>query len=166
MTPEERGIVVTDDYKILGQEKAMFTLEYMVGDYYNEHIIDLQFRSTVYWTDTVCPYKDDWAVVYDGMCHYGRMWSCEEMYVAKNKNNPNSTCKTALLHEFGHCIRQELGMPTGDGDHWDDEFWEIVAAAKLDSCNRGWVAKDIVTEMNNMKHEHKEVFEIGADAKW
>lgn len=152
--PEARGIEVTDDHKIYNQEKAMFTLEYMVNDHYGKDITDLQFDSKVYWTDTPCPYKDGWAVVQDGVCYFGKMWSCGEMYVAKNMNSPNNTCKTALLHEFGHCIRQELNMPTHDGDHWDDEFWAIVAEANLASCDRGWVARDILEEMDHMIEQH------------
>lgn len=139
MTPEERGIKVTDDFKIYNQDKAMFTLQYTIEDYYNVRMDnDFIFQTKVYWTDTPCPYSDDWAVVYKGKCNAGRMWSCQEMYVAKKKSDPDHTCGTALLHEFGHCIRQELGFSTSGDDHWDDEFWGVVAEADAISCNRGW----------------------------
>lgn len=152
--PEDRGIEVTDDFKIQDQEKAMFTLEYMVEDHYGQEVVDLQFDSKVWWTDTPCPYKSEvWAVVHNRECFFGKMWSCKEMYVAKHKNNPSSICKTALLHEFGHCIRQYLGFPTYGDDHWDDEFWAVVAEANGEVCNRNWAAKDIETEMRGMEKE-------------
>lgn len=133
----------------------MFTLEYMIKDEYKKDVTDLQFDSKVYWTDTPCPYKDGWAVVKDGVCYHGMMWSCSEMYVAKNKNNPNNTCGTALLHEFGHCIRQTLQFDTHGDDHWDDRFWAVVAQAGMVSCDRGWVASEIQAEMNSMALKHE-----------
>ena len=152
--PEARGIEVTDDHKIYNKEKSMYTLEYMVNDHYGKDITDLQFDSKVYWTDTPCPYTDRWSVVKDKVCYFGIMWSCGEMYVAKNKNKPNNTCGTALLHEFGHCIRQRLQMPAHDGDHWDNEFWRVVAEAKMVSCDRSWSAREIQEEMDHMIKQH------------
>ena len=79
---------------------------------------------------------------------YFKSWSI--FFVAKNKNNPDNTCGTALLHEYGHCIRQELGFSTKGDDHWDDEFWDIVAEAQKVSCDRNWAQRDILEEMDYM----------------
>jgi hypothetical protein len=94
-------------------------------------------RAEVYWTDTPCPYQDGWAVVHEGRCYYGLMWGCDEMYVALNMNDPDHTCPTALMHEFGHCLLMEAGLDP-DADHSNDAFWSFMAQVRQETCNRGW----------------------------
>lgn len=139
MTPEERGIVINRDiYKVYNQDKAMFTAQYMVEDRYEEDFGDLfNKRTKVYWADTNCPYNDNYAVIYRNKCNFGRMWSCDEMYVAISRSG--TTHDTALLHEFGHCMKMEMSsLSDGDADHSDGEFWEIIDQAQLVSKQRGW----------------------------
>jgi hypothetical protein len=134
--PDARGIEVTDIYKIYNQDKARMILEGLVEEEYKIRIDNVFENSTVYWTDTICPYSDNYAVVYEGRCHFGRMWSCQEQYVAIN--GKGNTCGTALLHEHAHCLLMTMFNGYDDADHTDDIIWGIVEEAQEIACNRGW----------------------------
>jgi hypothetical protein len=136
--PEARGIEVSDIYKVYNQDKAMFLAQTMVEDHYDVRYGNLFLDTTVYWADTKCPYSDEYAVVHEGKCYHGKMWSCGEMYVAIS--SLGTTGYTALLHEFGHCLYMEQIDPNhlGCPDHSDAAFWSIIGAATAVSRDRGW----------------------------
>lgn len=137
-TPEERGIAVTDKIGIFNQSKALFWAQTLVEDEYQIDLGDLSTSGTViYWTDTKCPKNGQYAVIYDGKCNYGRMWSCDEIYVALSGVDPERTCGSALLHEFGHCLSMAMGLG-GDNSHSDERLWGVISEAKNYSCERGW----------------------------
>ncbi len=119
------GIEVDEDiYKIHDQDKAMLLTEVRVNDHYGvslPHHDDI--GADVKWTSTVCPYHmDRYAVVLDNVCYNGIMWSCDQIYVALSNRDPERTCGSALLHEYGHCLLFTLG--------WED------SAAVFCSYNR------------------------------
>lgn len=131
-------------YKVHDQDKAMLLTESYVEDSYGLDLDRVWESSKVFWVTTVCPYhKDQYAVVYKGKCSYGRMWGCQDMYVALSNKDPERTCGSALVHEFGHCLRGKLGLPTYlcpgmDAPHKDIYFWSIIRRAHDETCNRGW----------------------------
>ncbi len=133
--PEERGIEVDRDiYKVYNQDKAMLLFESMVEDA-TGHKFDNAFQAAqVWWATTRCPYNDNPAVIYEGECYFGRMWSCSEIYVALPDSG--TTCGSALLHEFAHCLSM-LSVGHGDASH-TGPLWEVVAEANAISCGRGW----------------------------
>ena len=138
MTPEERGIKVNEDIiGVYNQDKAMFTAQYLVEDYYGVELGDLWTDAVVYWTDTKCPKNGQYAVIYDRECYYGIMWSCDEIYVALSNGDPETTTGSALLHEFGHCMHMEMGLG-GDTNHVDNEFWDVIIEAQDIARGRGW----------------------------
>jgi hypothetical protein len=59
------------------------------------------------------------------------------MYVALSNKDANRTCGSALLHEFGHCMLMDMGT-SGDCDHSDTDFWQVIENARVEACNRGW----------------------------
>ena len=134
-TPEERGIEVSDVYKVYNQDKAMFTAQYLIEDEFDVELGDIIQSTIVYWTDTKCPYTDDIAVIYNGRCTPGRMWSCKEMYVAMY--NDDRTCGSSLIHEFGHCLHGKI-FSVKDDDHSHEAFWSIISEAQDVSCSREW----------------------------
>lgn len=137
-TPDERGIQVTDRIGVFNQSKAMFTAQFMVEDFFGADFGGLSTHgAVVYWTDTKCPKNDQYAVLYEGKCNYGRMWSCQEMYVALSSLDSERTCGSALLHEFGHCLSMQLGQG-GDSEHTNKDLWEVISEAKTIACDRGW----------------------------
>ena len=152
MTPEARGVELQDcdgiencdpfEDHIVGvfnQNKAMFTAQFMVEDHYGEDFGDLTLNSTVYWTNTRCPKDGQYSVNHNDKCHYGKMWSCDEMYVALSGKDPELTCGSALLHEFGHCMKSKMTQfQSLDADHSDTEFWNVIREAHKISCDRGW----------------------------
>ena len=138
MAPEERGIKVSDRIGVLNQSKAMFWAQTLVEDEYHVDLGDLSTQGvTVYWADTKCPKNGQYAVIYNGNCNYGRMWSCDEMYVALSNLDPERTCGSALLHEFGHCLSMAMGNG-GDAGHNDNRLWDVIAEASDFACNEGW----------------------------
>jgi len=151
--PEARGIKLhdckgdseCDPYEsvigVINQTKAMFTAQYMIEDAYDVDYGDLFNKgTTVYWADTICPKDGQYKVIYKNQCNYGRMWSCNEMYVALSNGNPERTCGSALLHEFGHCMYMEGIDPNHSGcpDHSDNAFWAVIEEAQEISCTRDW----------------------------
>lgn len=149
--PEERGIRLQDcdnddedcdPYEeiigVTNQTKAMFTAQYMVEDAYNERFGDLfNKRTTIYWVRTVCPEDGLYKVIHNKECVYGKMWSCDEMYVAVSNGDSKRTCGSALLHEFGHCMLMEMGV-NADTDHSNNAFWSVIEEAQDLSCDRDW----------------------------
>jgi len=137
ISPEERGIEVDHSiHKVYNQDKAMLMLERMAEDHFDRKLDNIFERAHIWWTTTLCPYSDDPAVVYEGQCYYGRMWSCQDMYVALPISG--KTCGSALLHEFAHCLTMHLaGSGWADHDH-RGEIWDLVAEAHNISCERGW----------------------------
>lgn len=139
--PDRRGIDVADIYKVSGQDKAMLLAESMVEDAYGYELEHRWQDTTVYWTDTVCYYDDSrYAVLYDyddgpPRCLAGLTFSCQEMYVAVNADR--TTCGTALVHEFGHCLHLEI-FGIGDGGHTNADFWGLIADVAGLVCDRGW----------------------------
>lgn len=131
------GIDVADDvYKVYNQDKAMLLAEARFEDRFG--LSSNAFREArVFWTNTPCPYQDGWAVVHENRCYYGMMWGCDEIFVAMNRHDPNHTCHTVLLHEFGHCLLMEAGL-NHDGDHSDEQFWDFIGEVTDESCGRGW----------------------------
>ena len=139
MTPEERGIEVNHDIiGVFNQEKAMFTAQYMVEDAYNVDLGDLALDATVYWTDTICPKNGQSKLIYRGECYFGRMWSCDEMYVSVSSVDPLKTSGTALLHGFGHCMQMKMGIPITETIEEDAKFWGTVYEAQDIARDRGW----------------------------
>lgn len=139
--PESRGVPVTDIKVVGSQSKALFTAQFMVEDHYGVKFGDLHQNAKIWWTETKCP-KDDSgrnAVLYRGKCYAGLTFSCKEIYVALNSSDRGKLCRTALLHEFGHCMRIEM-TPNRDGDaaHADTEFWGVMQEADKVICGRNW----------------------------
>ena len=147
MTPEERGIKVSDRIGVLNQSKVLFVTQLAVEDAYGVKLGDMHTDAVVYWTDTRCPKNGLSMVIHDGRCLYGVMWSLEEMYVAESNIDPDKTCGSSLVHEFGHALH---GAVFGDfnGAHDHLEFWGgerdgkhvtgvLEAPARL-ACERGW----------------------------
>lgn len=153
MSPRERGIKLTDCMGdsscdpyvppvigVINQSKAMFTAQYLIEDAYEVDFGNLSLEATVYWADTICPKDGLYKIIYGSECNYGRMWSCDEMYVALSNKNSERTCGSALVHEFGHCLYMDQIDPyhTGCPDHSDTAFWNIIDGASTIACNRGW----------------------------
>jgi len=137
MTPEERGIVVSDRIGVFNQSKVLFTTQLAVEDHYGVDLGDMHTDAVVYWTDTICPKNGLSMVIYRGECNYGRMWSLEEVYVAVSNKDPEKTCGSALVHEFGHALHFELfGSYNGSHDH--DAFWDVLKEPNRIACERGW----------------------------
>lgn len=135
MSPEERGIEVDDSIgELPNQSDTLLWAEEIVEDHYAVELGDLFAETTVHWTTTICPDNGYPAVIHEGRCYYGLTWSCQEMYVAKMKN---PLCLSALIHEFGHCLLQEMGKDI-DAKHEDDEFWGLMIQARDDVCREGW----------------------------
>lgn len=135
LTPDERGITVDRDLSALGvpvQSKALLELEGMAEDHYSVSLANAWQDAVVWWTTTKCPKTLDPAVIYQNGCYYGRMWSCDEIYVALPRGG--TTCGSALLHEYGHCLRMLL-FGDGDAGHKSD-IWELVAVAHERACVR------------------------------
>ena len=137
MTPEERGIEVTDKIGIFNQSKALFWTQTLTEDEYGVDLGDLSTSAVIYWADTRCPKNGQYAVIYKGQCNYGRMWSCDEIYVALSGIDSDRTCGSALLHEFGHCLSMSMGLG-GDHSHSDARLWAVIETAKRYACDRGW----------------------------
>lgn len=152
MTPEERGIEVDRSiHKIYNQDKALLELEGMAEDHFGRHLDNIFERFDVWWTTTICPYSDDPAVIYEGICYYGRMWSCQEAYVALPLTG--GICGSALLHEFAHCLTMHLtGSGWADADH-KGEIWAIVAEAHSRACNRE-SATGTIEQWNAASRQH------------
>ena len=133
MTPEERGIEVDRSIvKVYNQDKAMLYLEGLAELHYSTKLGDAFEDAVIWWTTTPCPWSGDPAVIYEGQCNYGRMWSCGEIYVALPSTG--KTCGSALLHEYGHCLTM-LIHGHGDAGHAGD-VWPLVAEAHGVSCAR------------------------------
>ncbi len=125
-------------------------MEGLAEDYYGLEFGHLFERTKVYWVDAVdCPYTGEGpAIVLDNLqCVGGIMYSCMEMYVAtyrQERLEDYKVCGTALLHEFGHCIIQELSGGWGDAAHTLTPIWGgdgvegIVEHAYAYACARGW----------------------------
>jgi hypothetical protein len=125
--PEARGIPLrdcepgvecnvydSDIHKVYNQDKAMLMFERMVEDTFGRSFDNVWQSTEVWWTTAQCPYSDEPAVVQDNVCYHGKMYSCQEMYVALPKTG--KTCGSALLHEFGHCLSMHLaGSGFADG---------------------------------------------------
>ena len=137
LTPEERGIAVTDRIGVFNQTKAMFAAQVQVEDEFGIELGDLSTQVTVYWSDSICPRNGQFAVIYKGQCNYGRMFSCSEMYVALSNLDSERTCGSALLHEFGHCMSMMMGND-GDANHSDSRLWNAIGDAMTVQCERGW----------------------------
>lgn len=134
-----------DIYKIHNQDKSMMLTQGYVEYGYDVRLGRVAENAEVFWSDDKCPYRmGDYAVVYKNKCYYGLMWECDSMYVALSNKDPLRTCGSALVHEFGHCLRGKMGFdpqlpcPGMDASHKDDEFWDIINQAHEESCNRGW----------------------------
>jgi len=138
MTPYDRGIEVTDAIGVLNQSKALFSAQIAVEDHYGVRLGDMHTDAVVYWTDTKCPKNGQYAVIYRGTCVYGRMWSLDEIYVALSNKDPERTCGSALIHEFGHAMYMEMFDRDGNAAHDDDEFWDVLVAPMQLACDRGW----------------------------
>jgi len=136
MTPEDRGIEVDRETSSLGvpvQSKALLQLEGMTEDLYSISL-DNEFEDAViWWTTTTCPRTGDPAVIYESDCFYGRMWGCQELYVALPKSG--KTCGSALLHEFAHCLMMVVFEGNGDASH-EGDIWDVVTEAHRLSCVR------------------------------
>ncbi len=134
MTPEERGIPVRDEHKIYNQDKSMLFLEGLIEEAYGVSLDNVWQDTKVYWTDTECPYQDAKAIVIDGVCYNGIMWSCQEMYVSHKDSG--KTWDTALLHEFTHCLS---GIVQGYMDHdHSSAIWGVTELANQNARLRGW----------------------------
>lgn len=133
---DDHGIETADVYKVYEQDKAMLLAETRFEQYYGVESTAFEWAE-VQWTNTPCPYKNAWAVVYQDKCFYGITWDCDEIYVALNKDEPNRTCPTALMHEFGHCLRLDAGWD-GDADHSEVEFWDFIGVVRKETCERDW----------------------------
>ena len=137
------GIEVDENIvKVHDQDRAMLLGLADVESHYELRVPD--HEAVVFWTSTRCPYHmAEYAVVHQGVCSYGVLWSCEEIFVALSNRDPERTCKSALLHEYGHCLRMTLGWdsdgcnPDGTG-HVDDEFWLVNANTAQQACLRQW----------------------------
>jgi len=134
---ESDSIEVANVYKVYNQDKAMLIVEGDFRDTYGLSSSNAFERAKIHWTDTPCPYQDEWAVVVDRHCHPGISWGCEKIFVAMDQNNPNRTCPTALVHEFGHCLRTDAGWDSDSG-HKDKDFWDFIEAEHQETCDRGW----------------------------
>jgi hypothetical protein len=132
----DRGIETADIHKVYNQDKALFLAEVRFEERFGVHT-DAYKYANVIWTDTPCPYADGNAVIYEGECYHGLMFGCDEMYVAIDENNPNRTCGTALMHEFGHCLWARAGKGF-DGDHENPALWGFVKDVKKETCDRDW----------------------------
>ena len=66
--------------------------------------------------------------------HWGDWFN---IYVAMYRLDPNRTCHTALLHEFGHCLLGEAVMDR-DIDHTNTELWDLVAEVRAETYSRDW----------------------------
>jgi len=130
------GIELADVYKVYNQDKAMFLAEGRFEDQYG--VISRAFdKAEVFWADTRCPYADTIAVIVDGVCYDGIMWGCDSIYVAMSAKDLNHTCPTALMHEYGHCLRLDAHWDA-DADHSETGFWEFMAGVRRETCDRGW----------------------------
>ena len=125
---------MSDTYKVYNQDKALLLTQSYVEDEYGVDLGELFLDAQVWWTDTPCPYSDGIAVIYKDRCYHGITFSCGEIYVAKKSN---TTGDSALLHEFGHCLRFSMGMD-GDEIHQDDKYWNLVREVQLETRERGW----------------------------
>lgn len=127
--------------RIPTQAKAMLVFERMVEDHYQVSFGNLFERTNIYFVR-----DEDCAIPLDGRCLGGVMWSCSEIYVAVDPDKPVEdlrVCRTQLLHEFGHCLRMEMGISdvddNGRTDHSDLEFWQgVLWDAHSYACDRGW----------------------------
>lgn len=101
-----------------------------------EHLqMSLSIPTNTWWTTTPCPYSDEYptAVVHDGKCYAGLLFSCGEIYVAERETVAHS----AYIHELGHCILLHLGRD-GDPEHKNQEWWNLIGEVKNEARNRGW----------------------------
>lgn len=127
------GIEVADEQEMPNQGAVLEYTQSRFEDTYRVRVEAFE-HSIVWWTDTTCPTKPDtWAVVYRDTCYHGLTWSCEEIFVAKNRLAPQDLCSTALVHEFGHCLLLEAGMD-GDISHANTEFWEFMKQVRNEAC--------------------------------
>lgn len=134
------GIEIADVYKIQGQDESLLLAWGRFEEHFKTVVPNPVIDDTVqvFWTDTPCPYRpEQWAVVMDGRCYAGRMWGCDELYVAMNSLDPNKTCGTALLHEYGHCLSMQAGWGE-DASHQNEELWDNIRTTKKEVCLRGW----------------------------
>lgn len=123
-----------DIYKIYNQDGAVLLANGVLADEYEiEHRPDYR----VLWSDERCPYSEGYAVILEGRCYYGLMVGCQHIYVALSNRDPERTCGSALLHEYGHCWRAYAGWGY-DSDHTDDRFWDTVRVAQEIVCDRGF----------------------------
>lgn len=118
------------------QGKAMLLARADVETHFD--VVVPEHDVNVSWTSTPCPYRlDHYAVVYRSECLYGIMWSCDEIFVALSNRDEQRTCGSALVHEYGHCLRLALGW-SGDHNHSAGEFWAVNRATHHETCERGW----------------------------
>lgn len=115
------GIEWLADYKVLHQDSALDEVRFAVEAYYQLEVQPHDYE--VRWTNTSCPHAPDRrAVVWKDECYYGLTFGCT-MYVAQS-SRAGEICHTALLHEYGHCIRHTLGWT--QNNHDDTEYWLLV----------------------------------------
>jgi hypothetical protein len=136
--PEYRGIEGASRYRMYGQRQSMLLFQSLVEGAYGVRFGDLFAEiPDPFWVITKCPHDDDTAVVYDGKCYHGLMFSCDEIYVAVSHLNPQKTCGTALIHEYAHCLSY---MMSGnyDGAHLSDSLWSLAGVAHKEACARDW----------------------------
>ena len=137
MTPEERGIEVSDRIGVFNQDKALFMAQKAVEDAYGVNLGDMHSDAVVYWADTICPQNGVPAVIYNGKCLYGVMFGLDEMYVAVSVHTPDRTCGTALIHEFGHALHLAV-LGDYNGAHDNHEFWDVLDEPIALACARDW----------------------------
>jgi hypothetical protein len=136
--PDARGIEVAHEEVIPNQWEAMFELEVRIADHFGIDVVltgGTIFDTTiVYWTDSDCNGETGVVIDGDALCYRGVMWSCSEMYVALQPDN--KICGTALLTEYGYCLRMTM---LGEHEYEDYEFWAIVQETNKYICDvKGW----------------------------
>ncbi len=136
--PDHRGIEVNEDIiAVYNQDKAMLLFEAMVEDAFGVRLDNVWQDTTVWWADTSCQGRDGYGIQWGRGCVAGIMWSCSEMYVALSNADPERTCGSALIHEFGHCLSGHILGGQLDGEH-AGPIWDVVAEAGHIACARGW----------------------------
>ena len=139
------GIPVDDRLpKVRWQDKSMLLYESAVELAYGVELGHEWERANVHWsTEDGCPWYEGTQInVEPHGCVWGVTYGCDQIYVAIDWDGVSDVrdlkpSGTALLHEFGHCLREKvLGDP--DGDHSDDDWWSLVADVRAETAVRGW----------------------------
>ena len=87
----------------------------------------VEVETSVFWKEQDCTGPEGQpGFEFRDVCLAGVTYVCERMFVYKPVEGWG-----ALAHELGHCWRLASGMD-GDGDHSDEEYWDVLERAKLE----------------------------------